>query len=131
LADDTLEPVTPAFRELVYEDSVFRAILKKRHLTAETLREAFMLRSTETGLSVCYDCKPEDCFDLIQMDMHGVAKLIVGRVRGLGLKVIPNEQHHANIEGVPHKEENEVEAERLASALAEIADIVDRTTRKK
>lgn len=115
----------------MYDDSLFRAVLKRRYLTAENLREAFMLRSTETGLSVCYDCKPEDCFELIQMEMHGVAKLIVGRVKALGLKVIPNEAHHANIEGVPHKEENEVEAERLANALAEIADIVDRTTRKK
>jgi len=131
LADGTLEPVTPVFRELVYEDSLFRAILKKRHLAPENLREAFMRRSNETGLSVCYDCKPENVFDLIQMDMHGVANLVVGQVKGLGLKVIQDEPQHANIEGVPHKEENEVEAERLANALAAIANIVDRTTRKK
>jgi hypothetical protein len=131
LADDTLEPLNPVFREFVYEDSLFRAILKKKYLTAENLREAFMRRSNETGLSVCYDCKPEDCFNLIQMDMHGVAKLVVGQVKDLGLKVIPDEPQHANIEGVPHKEENEVEAERLANALAKIANIVDRTTRKK
>lgn len=131
MADDTLEPVIPVFRELIYEDSLLRAILKKKYLTAENLREAFMRRSNEKGLSVCYDCKPEDCFGLIQMDMHGVAKLIVGQVRGLGLKVVPNEPHHADIEGVPSKEEDEVVAERLATALAEIANIVDRTTRKK
>jgi len=46
-----------------------------------------------------------------------VASLHVGRVRNLGLDVIPDEAHHANIVGLPHPAEKPAEAEHLALQL--------------
>jgi hypothetical protein len=83
-----------------------------------------MLGTNETGLSVCYDCQAREAQAIVQLDSHGVAQLLHGRVTALNLTVVPDSAQHAEIRGMPNKEQNRVEAERLASELAKIASIV-------
>ena len=91
-----------------------------------------MLRSDETGLSVCFDCIPADCITVLGLNrMYGVASLSVNGVTALELTVTPDETHHALIEGIPHKEEDADRAEWVASQLAAIAAIIDRTRREQ
>jgi hypothetical protein len=132
LADGALghNPDPAAIRELLPDDYLLRALTKKAWL--EDLHEAFLLRADETGLSVCFDCAPEECIAVLDLRrLHGVASLTVGGVTGLRLTVTADEPHHALIEGIPHKEEDAATAERLASQLAEIATIVDRARRER
>jgi hypothetical protein len=94
------------------------------------LHEAFMLRQGEEGLSVSFDCTPEECIEISGMNTsHGVASLGVAGILGVGLTVVADEVHHANIFGVPHKDVDAARAEWCASRLAEIATIVDRIKR--
>jgi hypothetical protein len=123
-------PAPAAIRDLLPPDLLLRALTKQKWL--EDLHEAFLLRSDETGLSVCFDCSPEECIAVLNRNgLHGVASLTVDGVTGLQLTVTPDEPHHAIIEGMPHKEDDAATAERLASQLAAIATIVDRTRRKR
>jgi hypothetical protein len=115
-------------RELLPHDFLLRALTKKAWL--DDLHDAFLLRADETGLSVCFDCSPEECVAILSLS-HGVASLTVGGVTALHLTVTPDEPHHATIEGMPHKEDDAATAERLASHLAGIATIIDRTRRKR
>jgi hypothetical protein len=113
------------------QDIVLRAVLRRRNIDRENSRllaAAFLLRTRqdgtkEKGLSVSYDCSPAECaagFD----KCHGVASLHVGRVRNLGLDVIPDKVDHANIVGLPHPEDDPAEAERFASKLRRQARLV-------
>lgn len=76
----------------------------------------------ESGLSVHWNCTPEQSREDFSK-CYGVLSLHVGRVRTLALDVIPDEATHANITGVPYKETNAKEAERLASLLAQQARV--------
>jgi hypothetical protein len=132
LANGTLSdsPEPPPIRELQPPDLLLRALTKKVWL--EDLHEAFMLRPDENGLSVCFDCIPADCITLLCLNRtYGVASLHVNGVTALELTVTPDEPHHALIEGIPHKEEDADRAEWLASQLASIAAIIDRTRREQ
>ncbi len=100
-------------------DIVFRALLRATHIDRKTghiLAAAFILRANECGLSVSFDCTPEECAAHFKT-CHGVVSLHVGRVRNLGLDVIPDDTHHANIVGLPHPEEKPAEAEHVARQL--------------
>lgn len=55
---------------------------------------------------------------------YGVATLHVGRIRDIELDVEQDEPKHANITGLPYREDNEVEAERMAGLLARQARLV-------
>lgn len=110
---------------------VLRAVLRVTHIDRtknQPLAALFMLRIRQDGtkeeaLSVSYECSPKQCaagFD----KCHGVASLHVGRIQGLGLDVIPDEPHHANIIGLPHKEDDKAEAEHFARQLQEQARLV-------
>ncbi len=119
-----------AIRQLVPLDTLFRALVKKAWL--ENLHEAFMLRADENELSVCFDCAPSDCINILRLNrVHGVARLAVEDITTLELSVRPDEPNHALIEGILHKEENADKAEWLASQLAAAAAIVDRTRRER
>jgi hypothetical protein len=85
----------------------------------EELSFAFMLRLDEraTGLSVNYDLTPARCQAGFNCT-YGVASLTVENVTTLNLQVIPDEPHHANITGIPYKEDDPLRAEALASELA-------------
>lgn len=132
MADGALNqnPSPAAVRELLPLDLLYRALTKKAWL--DDLHDAFLLRADETGLSVCFDCSPDECIAILNLNrLHGVASLTVGEVIALKLTVTPDEPHHAVIEGIPHKETDAVMAERVASQLARIATIVDRTRRER
>ena len=131
MANGDVDNNPPAqIRELLPNDPLFRALLKAKWL--EHLPEAFMLRSDENELSVCFDCAPADCITILNLNrVHGVARLTLNAVAALELTVTPDEPNHALIEGLPHKEDNPDRAEFLASQLAASAVIVDRTRREK
>ena len=111
-------------RTLDCVDIVFRAVIRTKHWSRDTRRPlaaAFLLRTSPNGtregaLSVSYDCSPQECADDFNK-CYGVASLHVGRVRNLGLDVIPDEPNHANVTGLPHPADNPAEAERFAREL--------------
>lgn len=81
-------PLPAPIRELQPTDLLLRALTKKVWL--ESLHEAFMLRSDETGLSVCFDCIPADCIAVLGLNrIFGVASLSVNGVTALELTVTP------------------------------------------
>lgn len=103
-------------------DTVHRVLRNKKQ--QEELHEAFMLRADEkdSGLSVFFNCtideaRKQPCF----LKTYGAASLLVGGIRKLALEVIANEPHHANIKGVPYKEDDPEGAERIASQLERLA----------
>ncbi len=119
-----------ASRQFVPDDLLLRVLTKATWLT--DLHEAFILRSDEAGLSVFFDCSPAESVAISGLSSHGVASLIVRSVTNLRLTVTPDEQpRHATIGGIPHREDDPDTAEWLASRLAEIATIVDRTRTRR
>jgi len=76
----------------------------------------------EEGLSVDTN-SARSCHQTLNK-CHGVVSLHVGRVRDLSLDVVADAPTHANIDGLPRREDNPAEAERLASRLAKQARIV-------
>ena len=118
------EGLESKFPALPSDAVVYRAIIKKRWVntdTGEILPDAFFLRKGkgETGLSVniAAVCSPEDCAARFTKCKF-VASLQVGTVRNLGLDIIQDQHNHANITGLPYREDDLAEALRLASSLA-------------
>ena len=110
---------------------VFRAITRATSHNANTggaTPDAFLRRPRDIdGLSVDFNCDPREC----GRDLSGVRAVVslhVGRVRNLGLDIMPDEPTHALIVGVPFRdtEENTHLAEDLAEQLAELARPVAR-----
>lgn len=116
---------TPPLPELVPEDDLLRALLNKR--AVDNLPDAFLLRDNEkdSGLSVSIRSTASECRALFSRTF-GVAQLTVSQVTELELAVVPDEPHHANIVGIPHKDDDADRAEWFASRLAERATIIDR-----
>ena len=116
------------FEPLPEDAIVYRALLRKQWIDEETGKvkaNAYFLRASEPGLSVnvANVCSPEDCADLFRK-CYGVASLKVGSVREIGLDVEQNSLNHANLIGLPYREDNLAEAERLAGLLAKRSLIV-------
>jgi hypothetical protein len=86
------------------------------------LPEAFLIRHDEldSGLSVNWNMTCDEARNQFEK-CYGVVTLHVGRVRSLNLDVVPDEPQHANIKGLPYKEDSPREAERLANLLAQQA----------
>jgi hypothetical protein len=108
---------------LACEVVVFRAATKRKHVDGPRFAPAaFLRRPQDAGLSVNYDCDPEECGKNFN-PRYGVASLHVGRIRDIGLTVEgddPGPPPHAEILGVPpNLPETEREAERLAGLLSE------------
>ncbi len=110
-------------------ETLLRVILSSRAL--KHLPDAFMLRPIErdSGLSVFYGCSYAQCRAQFRTT-YGIARLTVGSVSELGLQVIPdapipNTPNHANIRGIPYKEDDPAKAEWYASRLAAAATLVD------
>jgi hypothetical protein len=109
------------------EATVYRALLRKQWIdaTAGSVElDAFYLRKNknEIGLSVNLASvyTPEQCAARFQT-CYGVASLVVGQVRQLGLDVVADSPSHANILGLPYREDNRELADRLAELLAQQA----------
>lgn len=84
-------------------------------------------RDRNTGLSVfiAKNCPFEYAkVGAGEMKCYGVAELNVGEIRALGLEVQPDRQIHANIIGLPYKDDDLEKATTLAYKLAEIAVVL-------
>ena len=107
---------------------VFRAITRKQWVDKPTQAVspgAFFRRpppDDEDGISVDID-SPTSCVKIFNKTF-GVVSLHVGRVRDIGLDITVDDPPHANIVGVPRKEEDNTEAERFASQLAKMARFI-------
>ncbi|MEH2113032.1 hypothetical protein [Nostoc sp.] len=116
------------FRSLPKDAVIYRALLRKQWVDEDTGRvkaDAYFLRALESGLSVnlATVCSPEQCAGLFRK-CYGIASLEVGDVRKIGLDVEQDSANHANIIGLPHREDYLAEAERLAGLLAKQSHIV-------
>ena len=107
---------------------VYRAVARKDYIdpiTGEVNPGAFLLRASpkdDDGLSVDVETA-RSCYESLKK-CYGVVSLHVGRVRNLQLDVIPDKLTHANVTGLPRKEEDPTEANHLASQLAKLARMV-------
>lgn len=114
-------------------DIVYRALSlssDRNPETGEAITAAFIRRPAprdSKGLSINHHCDSEHCRKSLNK-CYGVVSLHAGNVRSLGLDLIPDDPlidpHHGNITGLPYKEDDEVTAERLASALVKQSRLV-------
>ncbi|MEW5856827.1 MAG: hypothetical protein AB1861_05540 [Cyanobacteriota bacterium] len=116
------------FEPLPCSSIVYRALLRKNWIDEDTGKvkaDAFFLREHELGLSVniAATCLPEQCAARFNK-CSAVASLHVGRVRDLGLDVVPDSETHANIKRLPYREDNLAEAERFAGLLAKQSRLI-------
>lgn len=116
------------FEALPEDAVVYRVLLRKQWIDEDTGRvkaDTYFLRASEPGLSVniANACSPEQCARLFRK-CYGVVSLEVRRVRAIGLDVEQDSPTHANIVGLPHREDDLAEAERLAGLLAKRSHIV-------
>lgn len=107
---------------------VYRAMSRKDWIDPETnsvLPGAFFRRPPPKDLDgVSLDTtSPKSCASTLKK-CHGVASLHVGRLRDLGLDVVPGAGSHAAIAGLPDPQADTAMAERLASQLARQARVV-------
>jgi hypothetical protein len=116
------------FDSLPDNATVYRALLRKQWIDEDTGRvkaDAYFLRVNERGLSVnlASVCSPKQCAELFRK-CYGVANLEVRGVREVGLDVEQDSVKHANVVGLPYREDDLAEAERLAGLLARQSQIV-------
>jgi hypothetical protein len=116
------------FDPLPDDASIYRALLWKQWIDEDTGRvkaDAYFLRVNELGLSVNLASvySPKQCAKLFRK-CYRVASLEVGKVCEIGLDVEQDSVNHANILGLPYREEDLAEAERLAGLLAKRSQVV-------
>jgi hypothetical protein len=116
------------FEPLPEEAIVYRSLLRKQWINEDTGKvkaDAYFLRANEPGLSVnlASACSPQQCADLFRK-CYGVVSLEVKDVREIGLNVEQDSKNHANVVGLPDREDNLAEAERLAGILAKKSHLV-------
>jgi hypothetical protein len=120
------------FEPLSEDAIVYRSILRKQWINEDTGRikaDAYFLRANEIGLSVnlASECTPDQCAEFFRQ-CYGVASLEVGSFREIGLNVEQDKVNHANIMGLPYKEDDLAKAERLAGLLAKKSQLVWKPT---
>jgi hypothetical protein len=114
-----------ALRVLADADVLMRVLLRKGEL--DDPRSAFFIRDNErdTGLSVNFDMTPEECKAQACFNKtYGVRSLLVESVKAVNLQVVPDDVNHANITGIPHKEEDPRRAEFLAGELLRVSELL-------
>jgi hypothetical protein len=118
------------FQPLPDNAIVYRALLRQNWIDEDTGRvkaQAYFLRKNrnEQGISVniASACSPEQCAAKFT-NCYGIASLDVGRIREIGLDVVPDSASHGNIIGLSYREDDPVTAERLARLLAKQSRIV-------
>src|SRR5438445_149374 len=116
-----------SFPPLPCSTIVYRAMLRRQWIEKRTNRitsAAFIKRPRERGgddaglsVGIANRCTLE-AFRCGFTACYGVTTLHVGRIRDIDeLDVEQDEPAHANITGLPYKEDHEAEAERLAGLL--------------
>jgi hypothetical protein len=116
------------FESLSENAIVYRSLLRKQWIDEDTGRvkaDAYFLRANESGLSVnlASTCSPQQCAEMFRK-CYGVASLQVGEVRAIGLDIEQDAVNHANVVGLPYREDDLAEAERLAGLLARRSPLV-------
>jgi len=106
--------------QLLADELLYRVLRSKAQLLDK--RRAFLLRLCEkdTGLSVGYNCTPDQCENELQVS-YGVLSLVARHVTGLNLRVVPDGPTHANIQGFPHEDDDFDRAMFLAGQLSSLA----------
>jgi len=114
---------TPFPEELVADEVLYRAIRTSSEF--QDKRFAFLLRQNErdSGLSVSFNCAAEKCEEGLNKS-YGILSLIAYDVVGLDLKVVPDEPTHANIKGIPYKDDDPDLAMWFAGKLRDLARVV-------
>jgi hypothetical protein len=124
MAKSSIRPFDP----LPNDATVYRALLRKQWINEDTGKvkaDAYFLRVNEPGLSVnlASVCSPAECAELFRK-CYGIASLEVKGVREVGLDVEQDSVNHANVIGLPYREDDLAEAERLAGLLAKQSQVV-------
>jgi hypothetical protein len=121
---------------IICSEIIYRVLRNKRCIdedTGEVGLEAFYLRESEDGLSICIasKCLPEECASNLRKH-YGIVSLHAGRIRSLGLDVIhaplDGFECHGLIKGLPFRNDNPAEAERFASLLCKQSRFVTAST---
>jgi hypothetical protein len=121
--------------QVLPDDTHVHRVLKYRSCVGnkdgKVKRKVFLLKPSEDGLSVTNPliCTPQQVCETFE-ECLGTVTLQVGRIRSIGLDVIPDTRpspeypcDHALIEGLPPYIDPNIEAaESLAIALAEICE---------
>jgi hypothetical protein len=109
---------------LLPDDDLLRVLRSRAEEQDYSL--AFFLRGNErdSGLSVRFRCTYDQCRADFRSS-YGVLGLKVGFVLDIPLAVEPDTESHANIKGLPHKDDDERKATYLARRLAEGSILVD------
>jgi hypothetical protein len=116
------------FDPLPEDAIVYRSLLRKQWIDEDTGRvkaDAYFLRINEPGLSVnlASECTPQQCADLFRK-CYGVASLEVKDIREIGLELEQDSKNHANVVGLPYREDDLAKAERLAGLLARKSQLI-------
>jgi hypothetical protein len=125
MSSETFSPTAP-LPPLECGTLVYRAIRRKwvDDETGELGTIAFLrMPKDTTGLSVspATTCTVEDCAATLER-CYAVVSLHVGKIRTLGLDVIPDFIHHANINtSIPFQNEDPFEAENYATKLLSVS----------
>jgi hypothetical protein len=117
---------TSAFETYPCHKIVYRACLYPDWIkpNRKIKKQAFFRYDKDKrGISVTPDLA--HCTDGLTGETFGTIALPVGWVRDLGLDVIPDSPTHANIVGVPTRDQNRELAMHLADGLAKIARVLD------
>src|ERR1700683_1936355 len=126
----TAAPLPPL---LVGNETLYRALRNKAQ--QEDKRRAFLLRRNEmnSGLSVSYNCTPDDCENQMDDKSYGVLSIEAQQVVSLNsipsipgggplnLRVVPDEPTHALIKDVPHEDDDATLALWIAGELSRLA----------
>jgi hypothetical protein len=102
--------------QIVYRAQIFEDWVKNGRVKHQAFTR---LRKDTVGLSV--GPTPEDSRAGLSNPIFGYISLHVGRVRSIGLDVVPDSPTHGNITGVPFREVDHAEHGRLTRLLAEMA----------
>ena len=104
---------------------VNRALLKKGWIDktsnpVKIMPAAFFRRprpQDQDGISVAHSCDVEEYLNGFN-SKFGAASLHVGRIRNIGIDVVPDAPGHAAISGIPYTSDDLLLAESFASDLA-------------
>jgi hypothetical protein len=100
--------------------------MMRKPIWLECLAEAFILRPSETGLSVCFDCSPDRCANISRLNpSHGAATLGFQSVTTLGLTVESDAAiaNYAQIMGLPNPNDSDAAADAAESMASELAKV--------
>lgn len=114
-------PVLPP--ELIGDETLFRAL--RTRAQQQDKRRAFLLRANEReeGLSVRYNCTGDECENELEPS-YGLLSVVARRVKGIGLRVVPDSATHANIKDVPYQGDDADRAFSIAGQLSSLATTI-------